>query len=70
METTLVFDAQLMRDDMAERGWLQSELASAANVHYETVGRVLREETKNPKTIARLARALGRSPGRYLKREA
>lgn len=68
METTLRFDAQLMRDDMAERGWRLAHLAQASGLHYETAARTLRQQTFNPTTIARLARALGRGPKRYLRR--
>ena len=66
MEMTGRFDVSKMRDDMAERGWLPTDLARAAGVSDMTVSRFLKAERGNPRTAEKLARALGRGIRRYL----
>lgn len=66
METASRFDVAKLRDDMAERGWLPTDLARAAAVSNMTVSRVLNGKRQNPRTIEKLARALGKSTRRYL----
>lgn len=70
METAIRFDVQRMREDMAERGWLPTDLARAAGMSDMTVSRTLNGSRSNPRTIERFARALGKTPRRYLIRKA
>ncbi|MGV3518181.1 helix-turn-helix domain-containing protein [Luteitalea sp.] len=63
-----LFDVDLMRRDMAAKGWLQTDLASAADVSAMTVSRFMRRARQSPRTGAKLAKALGYSPKRYLVR--
>lgn len=64
------FDFAKLRDDLAERGWLAADLARAARVSEMTVSRVLAGKRHNPRTIEKLAKALGRTLRRYLIRQA
>lgn len=66
MKGTASFDVAKMRDDMAERGWLPTDLARAANVSDMTVSRFLSGERSNPRTAEKLAKALGKGIRRYL----
>jgi transcriptional regulator with XRE-family HTH domain len=66
METLVRFDVAKMRDDMAERGWIATDLARAAAVSDMTVSRFLKGERNNARTAEKLARALGRGIRRYL----
>jgi len=66
MAKTSSFDVAKLRDDMAERGWLPTDLAKAAKVSDMTVSRHLSGQRQNPRTIEKLAAALGRSIRRYL----
>lgn len=52
---------------MALRGWLPRDLARAAGCSDMTVSRVLSGERANPRTMARLAQAIGHPVKRYLK---
>lgn len=60
------FNAQLMAEDLALKGWSKLELAQKAGVADMTVIRFLRGEHQTGKTAKKLARALGFSPRRYL----
>jgi len=60
------FDVALMRDDMARKGWMATDLAREASVSDMTVSRFLKREAQTPKTAKKLAHALGRSVSRYL----
>lgn len=64
------FNAQLIAEDMAIRGWQKVELAEKAGVADMTVIRFLRGERQTAKTAKKLARALGYSVRRYLISEA
>jgi plasmid maintenance system antidote protein VapI len=70
MNTAIRFDVDKMRADMAERGWLPTDLARAAAVSDMTVSRFLKGERTNPRTAEKLAKALGRGVKRYLLRSA
>lgn len=59
------YDVAKMAVDMADRGWLPTDLARAADVSDMTVSRFLRGEVQTPRTADKLARALGYSPRRY-----
>lgn len=60
------FDAQLMAEDMAIKGWSKLDLAKAAGVADMTVIRFLRSERQTAKSARKLAKALGFSVRRYL----
>lgn len=60
------YDVNKMVADMATKGWLPTDLARAADVSDMTVGRFLKQEFQNERTAAKIARALGYSPKRYL----
>lgn len=60
------FDAQLMAEDMAGLGLRKNDLARLAGVADMTVIRFLRGEFQTAATNAKLARALGRQPARYI----
>lgn len=70
MNMSLQFNVAKMREDMAERGWLPTDLAREARLSDTTVSRFLRGERQNPRTADLLAKALGRSVKRYLIRSA
>lgn len=60
------FNAQLMVEDMARKGWTKLDLATRAGVSDMTVIRFLRGESQTAPTAKKLARALGYSVSRYL----
>lgn len=60
------FDAQLMAEDMALKGWHKLELAKRAGVADMTVIRFLRGQSQTAATAKKLARALGRNVRRYM----
>lgn len=63
------YNAQLMCDDMAARGWQPTDLASKAKVSPMTVSRFFTAEIQTPRTAKKLAAALGYdTPERYLVR--
>lgn len=62
----VVFNAQLMAEDMALKGWNKSEFSREADVADMTVIRFLRGEQQTAKTAHKLAKALGHSVRRYL----
>ena len=60
------YDVARLRDDIAGRGWLPTDLARTAGVSDMTVRRFLRGERQTAKTAKKLAEALGFSIRRYL----
>lgn len=68
MENTEVdYDVSLMKRDLADRGWLPTDLAKKARVADITVSRFLRGKQQNARTAKKLARALGyKSARRYI----
>jgi transcriptional regulator with XRE-family HTH domain len=66
MEMARQFDVAKMRDDMAEKGWLPTDLAKESGLSDMTVSRFLKGERQNPRTAKKLAEALGRTTRRYL----
>jgi plasmid maintenance system antidote protein VapI len=66
VQRAIEFDVDLMRRDMAERGWQPTDMAHKADVAVSTVTRFLRREYQTPRTAKKLAKALGRSVRRYL----
>lgn len=59
------YDIDRLRDDMALRGWMPTDLARVAEVSDMTVSRFLRAEAQTAKTAKKLATALGYSVRRY-----
>lgn len=68
MSRTVRFNVDLLREDMAVKGWLNADLASAAGVSDMTVTRFLRGDHRTNRTAAKLSTALGYSVRRYLLR--
>jgi plasmid maintenance system antidote protein VapI len=68
MESTdITYNVALMRRDLAERGWMPTDLAKKAKVPDITVSRFLRGQYQTPRMAKRLARALGyKTPKRYV----
>jgi DNA-binding phage protein len=66
METAYAFDVDKMRGDIAAKGWLPTDLARVAGFHDETIARHLRGDRSNPRTVKRMAEALGFGIKRYL----
>lgn len=64
------YDVAGMIQDMAAKGWLQTDLAHAAGVADMTVTRFLRGERQTARTAKKLAKALGRSVRHYLVSES
>lgn len=60
------YDARLMAEDMAIKGWNKLELSRKAGVADMTVIRFLRGENQTAPTAKKLAEALGHSVRRYL----
>lgn len=60
------YNAQLMAEDMARKGWFRKELAAKAGVSDMSVTRFLRGERQTAPMAKKLAKALGRSINRYL----
>lgn len=66
METrSISYDVERLKEDMALRGWLPTDLARKARVSDMTVGRFLRGEVQTARTAKKLASALGYSIRRY-----
>lgn len=70
MDTPFTYNVDKLRCDIAERGWLPTDLARAAGVSDMTVSRFLSGERQTARTAAKLALALGKSVRRYLLRKA
>lgn len=66
MATGTRFNATLLADDIALRGWLPIDLARKARVADMTVYRFLSGERQTARTAKKLAGALGYSVRRYL----
>lgn len=60
------YNVSLMLVDMAEKGWLATHLAKAADVSDMTVSRFIQGKHQTAPTAKKLAKALGRSIRRYL----
>lgn len=66
MATTPRFNAALLAEDIALRGWLPIDLARKADVSDMTVYRFLSGERQTARTAKKLAEAAGYSVKRYL----
>lgn len=62
----LAYRVDLMRGDIARKGWLPVDLARKAKVSHMTVSRFLSGKQQTPRTAKKLAAALGYSITRYL----
>jgi len=62
----VVYDVDLMSQDMAAMGWLPIDLARKAKVSHRRVGRFFRREFQTARTAAKLAKALGQPIRRYI----
>ncbi len=62
----IAFDAQLLAEDMALRGWNKKMLAARAGVSDMTVIRFLRGQQQTAVTAKKLAGAFGYSVRRYM----
>jgi transcriptional regulator with XRE-family HTH domain len=65
---TLRFDVEKLQWDIAERGWMATDLARESGVSHMTVSRFLSGEIQTPRTAAKFAAALGKTVRRYLVR--
>jgi plasmid maintenance system antidote protein VapI len=68
VSTRVAYDVEKLRWDLAERGWLPTDLARAAEVSDMTVSRFLSGQRQTARTAAKLAKALGKTVRRYLVR--
>lgn len=59
------YNVDLIRDDMALKGWLPTDLAKQADVSDMTISRFLNGEVQTPPTAKKIADALGRPVKRY-----
>lgn len=62
------YDIGKLQVDMAEKGWLPTDLARIAEVSDMTVSRFLSGERRTPRTAKKLATAMGFTIRRYLVR--
>lgn len=62
------YNVTRLAEDMAERGWLATDLARIAGMSDRQVSRFLRGEVQTAKTAKKLAHAMGYSPKRYVVR--
>lgn len=60
------YDLALMEKDMDLKGWRQVDLAAAAGLSPFRVSRALSGRRRNPRTLKRMAEALGHELERYL----
>lgn len=66
MGMDLGWDFDKLNADVRAKGWLPQDLARQAGCSAMTVSRVLRGLRANPRTIAKLAQALGHPVSRYV----
>lgn len=66
--SSVTYDTLLIEQDMADRGWLKTDLARAAGVSDMTIGRFLRGRQHNARTASKIAAAFGRPLRRYIRR--
>jgi transcriptional regulator with XRE-family HTH domain len=66
MEMTNGWDIDKLKADTKAKGWLPQDLAREADVTAMTVSRVFRGLRANPRTMKKLAGALGHEASRYI----
>lgn len=62
----ITFNAELLEQDMAGKGWLAIDLARRAGVSHMSVGRFLNGERRTARMAKKLAEALGKPLSRYI----
>lgn len=62
------FNARLILEDAGARGWMATDLARFSEVSDATLSNVLKGVRCTPKTVAKLAKALGHPVERYVLR--
>lgn len=62
---TARYNVALVLDDMAEKGWLPTDLARMTELSDMTIGRFIKAEVQTPRTAKKIAEALGRTVRRY-----
>lgn len=62
----VTYDVALIAEDMAAKGFLQTDLAKRAGLSPMVVSRFLRCERQNARAAKKIARALGASVRRYI----
>ena len=60
------YNVGLLKNDMAAKGWIPTDLAKRARVSDMTVSRFLSGERRTARTAKKIATALGYSIRRYL----
>lgn len=60
------YNVALIKNDLAAKGWLPTDLARRAGVSDMTVSRFLSGERRTARTAKKISKALGRSIHRYL----
>ena len=68
--STRPYDADRIVADLVARGWMRTDLARACGKSDSTISDFLNGSRQTPKTAAAIAKALGFSIRRYLRREA
>ena len=64
------YDTEKILVDLALKGWMATDLARACQKSDATISHFLTGARQTPKTAAAIAKALGFSIRRYLRREA
>jgi transcriptional regulator with XRE-family HTH domain len=67
---TIKVDVTRIEADLLERGWNASDLARRSKLSRSRVSRFLSGEHQSAKTLARIAKSLGRTPSHYASIEA
>ena len=62
----VTWDVQRLVEDVCEQGLSTVALARKAGLSYMTVNRFLKGRTRTPRTVSKLAKALGYTSKRYL----
>lgn len=62
----MTYNVALVAEDMAAKGFLQTDLAKRAGLTPMVVSRFMRRERQTARTAKKIARALGFSVRRYL----
>lgn len=62
----VTYDVALVAEDMAAKGFLQTDLATRAGLSPMVVSRFMRRERQTARTAKKIARCLGYSVRRYI----
>ena len=66
MTNRVLYDRELMRDDMAIRAWLQTDIARRSKLSDDTISKFFRGMNNSVRTAKAIAKALGHPVSRYL----